>query len=163
VRSLGDGTQREVGHPSRSALRRRSHPACFVCGAVNGRGLRLDFHLRTDGVVEASFACHGMFEGYPSTLHGGVICAALDGAMTNCLFAHGHTAVTAELKVRFRHPVITDCTARVRAWITSSLRPLHELIAELVQEEQIMATAQGKFLERSVRSDSGHGTFADKR
>ena len=101
-----------------------------------------------DGVVEAAFACQGVFEGYPATLHGGIICTLLDGAMTNCLFAHGHAAVTAELKVRFRHPVLTERPARVRAWIASSLRPLHELAAELVQEEQVMATAHGRFLEK---------------
>jgi acyl-coenzyme A thioesterase PaaI-like protein len=35
-------------------------------------------------------------------LHGGVISSILDGTMTNCLFAHGTVAVTAELRVRFR-------------------------------------------------------------
>jgi acyl-coenzyme A thioesterase PaaI-like protein len=89
-----------------------------------------------------------MFEGYPDMLHGGIICALLDGAMTNCLFAHGHAAVTAELKVRFRHPVVTKRPARVRAWIAKTFHPLHEMVAELVQEEQVMATARAKFVER---------------
>ncbi|MCU0871754.1 MAG: PaaI family thioesterase [Pirellulaceae bacterium] len=141
----------DPSHVARSAFRRQTHPGCFVCGPANGHGLGLEFRLGEGGVVEASFACQGAFEGYPATLHGGIICALLDGAMTNCLFAHGHAAVTAELKVRFRHPVMTERPARVRAWIASSLRPLHELAAELVQEEQVMATARGKFLEKSAR------------
>lgn len=144
--------QHELRHASHRTLRRHSHPECFVCGPANGHGLGLEFQLLPDGVVEALFPCQRVFEGYPATLHGGIICTLLDGAMTNCLFAHGHAAVTAELKVRFRHPVLTECPARVRAWIASSLRPLHELAAELVQDDQVMATARGKFLEKAARS-----------
>ncbi len=131
-------------HPGRhvhSTLQRCSHPGCFVCASANGNGLGLQFELTPCGVVEASFACQAVFEGYPDMLHGGIICTLLDGAMTNCLFAHGDAAVTAELKVRFRHPV-------------NSLRPLHELAAELVQEQQVMATANAKFLERTAPPES---------
>jgi acyl-coenzyme A thioesterase PaaI-like protein len=141
--------QHDLVRASVSALRRHSHPGCFVCGPANGHGLGLEFRLGENGVVEAAFACQKVFEGYPATLHGGIICTLLDGAMTNCLFAHGHAGLTAELKVRFRHPVMTERPARVRAWIASSLRPLHELAAELVQGDQVMATARGKFLEKS--------------
>lgn len=148
----------DSGHATRSAFRRQTHPGCFVCGPANGHGLGLEFRLCEGGVVEASFACQGAFEGYPATLHGGIICTLLDGAMTNCLFAHGHAALTAELKVRFRHPVATERTACVRAWIASSLRPLHELAAELLQDERVMATAQGRFLETSAL-----GMFASNR
>lgn len=144
------GTRQHDGDAVLSALSRQSHPACYVCGPANGHGLGLEFRLGEDDAVEAAFACRGVFEGYPATLHGGVICALLDGAMINCLFAHGHAAVTAELKVRFRHPVRTERPALVRAWSVSSLRPLHELAAELVQGEQVMATARGKFLEQAA-------------
>jgi acyl-coenzyme A thioesterase PaaI-like protein len=133
-----------------AALQRCSHPSCYVCGSANGHGLGLEFRLSECGGVEAVFACHTVFEGYPDMLHGGIICTLLDGAMTNCLFAHGVTAVTAELKVRFRHPVVTRRPARVRAWLTATLRPLHELAAELVQNERIVATAKAKFVEKAV-------------
>ncbi len=148
MRSLNGPAQHGLGHAALSTLRRERHPGCFVCGPDNGQGLGLEFRWGEAGTVEAAFACQAIFEGYPAMLHGGIVCALLDGAMTNCLFAHGHTAVTAELKVRFRHPVLTDCPARVRAWIAASFRPLHELAAELVQEDQVMATARGKFMER---------------
>jgi acyl-coenzyme A thioesterase PaaI-like protein len=110
----------------------------------------LDFHVANDGVVETSFPCSKVFQGYPAVLHGGVISTLLDGAMTNCLFARGYVAVTAELNVRFRHPVATDNPAIVRAWIISSTAPLHTLTAELIQDGQVKATAKGKFMERSA-------------
>lgn len=131
-------------------LRNESHSGCVVCCPSNGHGLGLEFHLAHDGAVEASFACNKVFQGYPATLHGGVISALLDGAMTNCLFAHGHVSMTVELTVRFRHPVATDNPAMVRAWIMSSTRPVHELTAELIQNGIVKATAKAKFFEKTA-------------
>jgi len=133
-------------------LRNHSHPDCVVCGSSNGHGLGLDFRVAGDGIVEALFTCDKVFQGYLDVLHGGIISALLDGAMTNCMFAQNIVAVTAELAVRFRHPVVTDNPATIRAWITSSLTPLHELAAELIQNGQVKATAKGKFLDKSFIS-----------
>jgi len=72
----------------------------------------------------------------------------LDDSMTNCLFAHGHIAVTADFCVQFRHPVATDKQAIVRAWITYSTFPFHELKAEIVQNGQIKTIATGRFVEQ---------------
>jgi uncharacterized protein (TIGR00369 family) len=111
--------------------------------------LRLNFTALEDGSVQAGFACPPACEGYKGVLHGGVIASLMDGAMTNCLFAHGWTAMTAELSVRFRHPVRTHKAATVRAWMDGGTPPLHVLKAEVVQDGQIKATACGKFMERS--------------
>ena len=130
-------------------LRRDTHHGCVVCCRSNEHGLGLEFHIARDGAVEASFACDRIFQGYPDVLHGGVISMLLDGAMTNCLFAHDIVAVTADLSVRFRHPVATATVALVRARIDSSERPLYELTAELIQNNEVKATAKGKFLDKS--------------
>lgn len=140
----------EMRNSNYRQLRNYSHPDCVVCSLRNGHGLGLDFHIVADGIVEASFACHKVFQGYPAVMHGGVISALLDGAMTNCMFAHGQATMTAELNVRFRHPVTTGNPATIRAWITSSTRPVHELAAELIQDDRIKATAKGKFLEKTA-------------
>jgi acyl-coenzyme A thioesterase PaaI-like protein len=110
----------------------------------------MEFRAARHGLVEATFACERAFEGYPDVLHGGVICALLDGAMTNCLFACGVVAMTGDLRVRFRLPVATSGRAAVRAWVESSSRPLHKLAAELMQDGQIRATATAKFVERTT-------------
>jgi len=111
-------------------IRRGVHNGCVVCSSDNEHGLRLDFHLSDDGRVKAGFVFDKAFEGYSGILHGGVISAILDGAMTNCLFAHGCRAVTADFRVRFRHPVFIGQPADVRAWITRSTTPIYELKAE---------------------------------
>lgn len=128
-------------------LRTQMHPRCVVCSPDHPSGLRLSFALAQDGSVEAVFAGGAAFEGCPGWLHGGVIASLLDGAMTNCLFAHGHAALTGELKVRFRHPVATDRAATVRAWIHKSCPPLHLTRAELRQDERVVAVASAKFME----------------
>lgn len=141
-----EGTQR---------VRRRSHPHCVVCAPENARGLGLEFVRRKDGGVESRFDCSKALEGYPQQLHGGVLALLIDSAMTNCLFAHGHVAVTGELKIRFLHPVATRQMISVRAWIDRSRPPLHVMRASVVQNERIMASASAKFMERRRKWPSG--------
>jgi acyl-coenzyme A thioesterase PaaI-like protein len=137
---------------SLAALRRQSHPECFVCGPANGHGLGLDFRVAPGGAVEASFPCQPVFAGYPGMLHGGIICTLLDGAMTNCLFAHGLVAVTVDMTIRFRHPVAVSLPAMVRAWFESEGSLVHRLASELVQGGQVVATATARFLEQRAIS-----------
>lgn len=113
---------------------------------ANERSLRLEFVESGNGEVQALFDCTDDFEGYAGRIHGGVVAALVDGAMTNCLFAHGVSAVTAELNVRFRHPVITGKVAIVRAWIERSTTRLYVVGSEIVQDRQTKATALGQFM-----------------
>jgi len=87
-------------------------------------------------------------EGYEGLLHGGMTASLLDGIMTNCLFAHGIVALTAELKVRYREPVAIGPEISLRAWIVQRHPPLYLLKAELIQEGCVRATALAKFMER---------------
>jgi acyl-coenzyme A thioesterase PaaI-like protein len=127
------------------------HARCVVCGFENGRGLHAPFRVLPDGSVEAEFACDDDLEGYPHMLHGGVIASLLDGAMTNCLFAHGITAVTAELTVRYHTTVPTGRPAIVRASIDRSSHGCHFLTAELRRDGRVAVTAHGKFLSNEPR------------
>ncbi len=135
----------DLAEPTRQSLRRGAHPRCAVCSELNRHGLGVCYHADGEG-VQGLFECRSDYEGYPGTLHGGVVSCLLDGAMTHCLFAQGITGVTAELSVRFRHPVRTGAEARVRAHMERSNAPLYVLSAELVQEGEVRATATGKFM-----------------
>lgn len=127
-----------------------AHARCAVCMRGHQTGLRLRFTLQDDGSVEANFPCNAVFEGYRGILHGGIAAAILDGAMTNCLFAHGVVAVTAAMTVRFRSPVQVGRPLTARAWMTGAHKPLYEVRAELVQQGQVKATATGKFMEQAA-------------
>ena len=126
--------------------RERLHPNCVVCSPSNAHGLHLRFTACEDGSIEARFHCEQVFEGFENYLHGGIVSSLLDGAMTNCLFAHGHVATTGELNVRFRRPVLAGKVATVRAWIERSSPRLYVLKGELLQEDVVKATAFGKFV-----------------
>jgi len=127
--------------------RDRIHPGCVVCNPANASGLKIEFQPQSDDSVMGEFLAGSEYEGYPGLLHGGVTAALLDGAMTNCLFAHGIKALTAELKIRFREPVHVQTKTTVCARLTESHGRLHGLRAELRQEGQLKATALGKFIE----------------
>ena len=138
------------------AVQTQAHPYCIVCSQSNPLGLGVEFTVHDDGSVSASL--HGYFalEGFQGCLHGGMIASLLDGAMTNCLFAHGCVAMTGELKVRYRKPVLIGQEMFLRAWITRSQSPLHLVEAELRQEGCMKARASAKFIERNDRTDCNH-------
>lgn len=121
------------------------HPACVVCSSFNARGLHL-WYTRVGDAVEAVLDCDGSLQGYPGRLHGAVIAAALDGAMTHCLFATGRTGVTADLAVTFKHPVVIGRPATVRARVERDMSPLYMLQSELLQDGIVKAVASAKFM-----------------
>jgi acyl-coenzyme A thioesterase PaaI-like protein len=133
---------------SYARLRTRLHPHCVVCSPDNPCGLCLHFTPGADDTVVAEFELDQAVEGYSGWPHGGITSAVLDGAMTNWLFAHGLTGVTAELKVRFRHPVVLGEPATVTAWLKSASHPLYELEASIIQSEQLKVRALGRFMYR---------------
>jgi uncharacterized protein (TIGR00369 family) len=122
------------------------HPFCFVCGGSNPMSLGLRCEPQADGRVAASFIGHSALEGYPGRLHGGVIAALLDGAMTHCLFAHGIEAVTAELNVRYLDAVSAGAMLTVQAWLTKSTHGLYQLEAEIAEAGVVKVSATGKFM-----------------
>ena len=141
--------ERRASQATLEALAGEEHHRCLLCGAANDLGLGLRFSVQPDGSVLARFACSDTFQSYPETLHGGVISALLDAAMTNALFAVGIVGLTAELSVRFLAPVVLNQDALVRAVIERDCDPLYYLRAGLEQHGQLMARATAKFLDKS--------------
>lgn len=130
----------------RREIRARVHPDCVVCSPDHPDGLRLDFTCLPDGTVEASFACDARWTGYPGYVQGGIVSSLLDGALTNCLFAHGHVSLTAELVVRFQGPLLVGQPAVVRARIERDRPRLQLVTAEVEQGGEVKATGTAKFL-----------------
>jgi acyl-coenzyme A thioesterase PaaI-like protein len=79
-------------------------------------------------------------------MHGGIVCAVLDGAMANCLFATGRAGRTGRLTVRFRQPVLARGTATVSARLVRIRGRRAELEAALEQDGQVKAGASGVFM-----------------
>ncbi len=128
-----------------SQLANKAHPHCFVCSLRNPQGLQVRFQRAADGGIEGVFACQREFEGYAGLIHGGVISSLLDGAMTHCLLAEGHQALTGDLRVRFRQPVIVGREAVIHAEIVKTFGPLYVVQSTLTQDGSVKAQATGKF------------------
>jgi acyl-CoA thioesterase FadM len=94
----------------------------------------------------ADFKLDPVVEGYVGWPHGGITSAVLDGAMTNWLFAHDLACVTAELTVRFRHPMVLNEPAKVTARLKNASHPLYVLDAWITQNGHLKTRATGKFM-----------------
>jgi uncharacterized protein (TIGR00369 family) len=124
----------------------------------------LRFHAGEGGAVYATFQAHPELQGYDGILHGGVIAALLDSAMTHCLFHGGIRGVTGDLHVRFVEPVPSDSKLVIRARVASNTPPLFCLKAEMLLSDRIVAWAEAKFLERESSQDgSASGIWPDPR
>lgn len=109
--------------------------------------MQLPFQTCKDGSVKARFFCDQLLQGYPGWVHGGMTAAILDGAMMNCLFAHGKIAVTGALTARFLSPLSVNQVATVRARIKKSISAWHILESELLQGKKVVAKGTAKFME----------------
>lgn len=134
----------------RRVLQHLTHQHCYACGKPEAGGLGLAFVSQSDGSVIADWACPLHYQSYEGLLHGGVIATLLDGAMVHALFADGVVARTAELCVRYRHPIHVGCPVRVTARRGGQTSVLHLLTAEVVQNEVVCATAHAKFMATSL-------------
>lgn len=128
------------------------HAHCLLCGESNPWSLRLFFRPDEDDVASAQFQADSRLQGYEGILHGGMIAALLDSAMTHCLFHQGVRALTGDLRVRFRKPVSCDAALTIRAWVVTSRPPLYRLRAELLHEGNLMAWGEARFLHQRARS-----------
>ncbi|MEW6363475.1 MAG: PaaI family thioesterase [Acidobacteriota bacterium] len=128
------------------------HRHCLFCGDWNPASLRLSFTVGHDGMVRSIFHANPRLQGYDGILHGGVVGALLDAAMTHCLFHHGVQALTGDLRVRFRKPVPCEALLELRAWLLSERPPLYRLAAELLHDNHVVAKAEAKFMRRGAAS-----------
>ncbi len=101
---------------------------CFVCGEKNPSGLHLLFSLN-EGKVLTEFIPQKIHQGYKDIVHGGIISTVLDEAMVKAALMQGMPAVTAEITVRFRNPLMAGEKAIVEAEITKANRKIIETAA----------------------------------
>ena len=127
-------------------LPQESHRECFACGIGQGGGLRLHFQIGSDGVARAAWSPQAVFRSYPDRVHGGVVATLLDSAMVHALFAKGVAGVTAELTIRYRHPVVLEGDVEIRGWVESERHGIFLCAAEVRQGGHLAVGARAKFV-----------------
>lgn len=132
---------------SRLSLHESEHHTCFACGsaAVGGLGLRFQFDPAT-GEVCAQWDCAAHYRSYDGTLHGGLIATLLDSAMVHALFARDIIAHTAELRLRYLHPVATETPVTITANLSQHFGRLFQLHGTVSQGARLCARADAKFM-----------------
>lgn len=122
---------------------------CFVCGGKNPSGLHLDF-TSCDGKVRAEFSLKKIFQGYKDIVHGGIISTIIDEAMVKSALTRGMSAVTAEITVRFKNPLMAGERAVVEARVVKASRKIIETVA-VVKKADNTPVAEG--FAKLVRQD----------
>ena len=129
---------------------KNGHGGCLLCGEGNPWSLKIAFHADNNGGVSARLWSHQGLQGYEGFIHGGVISALLDAAMTHCLFHQDVRAVTGDLRVRFLWSIPCHSVLDLKAWVISARPPLYCLRAELLETGRVAAWAEAKFMQKKA-------------
>lgn len=132
----------------------RDNGMCFGCGRKNPIGLKLVFHEAGD-LFYTTYRPGPEFQGYPGVIHGGIVSTLLDEVMANHLLSKGQPVVTAELTVRFMHPVPVGTTLKICSKIVRPRKHLTELQSWLEDSSgQILAKGQAKMMHVQERGNA---------
>ncbi|MEW6162654.1 MAG: PaaI family thioesterase [Nitrospirota bacterium] len=119
---------------------------CFVCGEKNPYGLNLKFSLH-EGKALAEFIPQKTHQGYKNIVHGGIISTLIDEAMVKVALMQGMPAITAEITVRFKKPLIVGERVIIEAIITNMDKRIIETSARIKKtDETLIAEGHAKLL-----------------
>jgi len=127
--------------------RQPSSRTCFVCGRDNPLGLKARFTSHPEaGEVRATVAVPEPLNGYPGTVHGGILGALLDEAAVRTGLLHGgfdDLLVTARLEVTYKRPTPTETPLTVVARLTRQSGSRATATAEVrLPDGTVTATAE---------------------
>lgn len=102
--------------PENSGEKQPNSAGCFVCGLENRFGLAMAFYSMGPGEVEARYTVPKRYEGYPGTVHGGILASMLDEVVGRVAMTEDpdHFLVTAKLELRYREPAPIGQELRLR-------------------------------------------------
>jgi acyl-coenzyme A thioesterase PaaI-like protein len=126
---------------------RSEYQRCFVCGAHNAAGLRVQFRREGERVV-ADFLPAEAFQGFPGVVHGGILASLLDETLSRTALLYGEWVMTGRLEIRYRQPAVVGQLLRV--------------VAEIEQRRARMVIARGAIVlaaDPAVVIAEARGTF----
>ncbi len=111
-----------------------------------------DFAPADEGGVRAVWTPGDRHAGYDDRVHGGVLATLLDSAMVAALGLRGITALTADLRVRYRHAVPIGEPVTIEAVVTDTAGPGYRVSAAMCGAAGALVTAEGRFLRHDFRT-----------
>jgi acyl-coenzyme A thioesterase PaaI-like protein len=104
------------------------------------------FQFQDNGSLMATFVCEDGQQGYDGVAHGGLMAAVIDASMVQCCMGNGLVAVTTDLNIRYRKPVLINIPTELETHIISKrLGRLVSLQCEIRQEGEVRVAATGRF------------------
>jgi len=129
--------------------------ACFGCGPVNEKGLRIKSYPGQDDTVTARFTPEPHHEAFPGVLNGGIIGALLD-CHSNWTAAYAlmrrakadapPCTVTADFHVKLTRPTPMDAELELSARAVEVQDDRATIEATLTAKGKVCATCRGTFV-----------------
>ncbi len=133
--------------PERIASLRARYDRCFGCGPGNPIGLHLEDFMVDRDEVTATFVPRPEYEGFASTLHGGVVAAALDEASAwSAMLTEGVLVFTARLEIRYLTPAHTDARYTLHGVVRERRGRRLLVDARMEGADRTVATSSGLFV-----------------
>jgi acyl-coenzyme A thioesterase PaaI-like protein len=130
--------------------------ACFGCGPVNEKGLRIRSFVGEDGEeVVCDWKPEPHHEAYPGMLNGGIVGTLLDchsnWAATYRLMRRNHLdhppcTVTADYSIKLLRPTPTDTTLHLSARVVESTDDRAVVESSITANGKTTATCRGTFV-----------------
>ena len=120
---------------------------CFVCGEKNISGLKAKFYFDGEKAF-TNVVADSNFEGYHQIYHGGVIASLLDEVMIKALLAQDIFAVTAEMTIKYKRPVLIGTKLQFTGTLVDQKGgKLFFAEGKLIDDKNIVyATSTGKYI-----------------
>lgn len=110
------------------------YPNCFGCGQANPIGLRLNPWLGGDR-LRASFTPQEVHQGWPGTVHGGIITALLYEIMENLMYKQGTITMMRGMEAKLRSPASVGKKLLAESWLEERSGRELSVHSELTDED----------------------------
>ncbi|HNT28516.1 MAG TPA: PaaI family thioesterase [bacterium] len=120
---------------------------CIVCGKDNPHGFQLKISTdREKGRAWCTVTIPEKYIGWERFIHGGITSMLLDEMMAHAAIALGRFCVTAEMKVRFKRPVLPDVPLSVEGEVISRNDRIITTKAVMKDGDTVLAEAEGRMV-----------------
>lgn len=121
---------------------------CFGCGAANPAGMKLTFELDFEARrARGRFTLGPNYAGGGGFAHGGIIAVVLDEAMGKLSRLTDEKAVTAEMSIEYRKPVVIGQQIVVEGWQEEQKGRNRFRVAEIYDTQgHLLVRGKGRFV-----------------
>lgn len=115
------------------------------CVFNSGR-FKMDISFDEDGSLTGKFYCDESLQGYDGRMHGGILSAYIDSAMTQLLFSRKMVGYTVRLNIKYSRPVEINSYAEIYVKLVENKNHnIAVLSAGIIQKEIKRVSAEAKF------------------